>query len=156
MEQEQKMSFPKLDLHDLKDVWMLGNMARSWAAQPLALSSDDLQRYQDLCHRYGLAPAEVLHQFQTMVFVGPEMVPVTDRGSGPRPSPHPRHEADRMQQSGVVGVDYPPDGGHFLEHGDQDPGHWEPGSGEWHVGLQTECVSSVCKASLLADQEHSV
>lgn len=154
--------YPRLSMHDLKDVYRLGTLARRWAEAPLALSDPELEEYQTLCDRYELRGTEVLMEFQRLVYRelnGPHeqraLPPLPPPGttSGPRPTPHPRHEADRPQQSGVVDVDYPPDGGHFLEHGDQDPGHWEPGSGEWHAGLQTECVSSVCKAALQQDRD---
>jgi hypothetical protein len=99
--------FPHLDLHDLKDVWRLGNMAQAWASQPLALGPDDLTRYQELCHRYGLAPAEVLMEFQKMAFL-PTGMPASVPGESSKPRPHPRQEVDQAQQSGDLGALVPP------------------------------------------------
>lgn len=100
--------FPKLDLHDLKDVWRLGNMARAWAERPVALGPEDMTLYMETAKRYGLEPAEVLLEFQKMAYgdpfsSGPHAMP---NGDAARPSPEPRqprHEADGGQQSGDLG-----------------------------------------------------
>lgn len=115
---EEKMAgngFPKLDLHDLKDVWKLGNMAIGWARQPLALNSEQLTMYQELCKRYGLEPAEVLMEYQKIVF-GENADPhqsdqsehallPDDRGSGPRPTPHLRAGEATAVQTAVGTLD---------------------------------------------------
>ncbi len=101
--------FPKIDLHDLKDIWKLGNMALGWARTPLALDGEQLTMYQELCRRYGLEPAEALMEFQKIAF--PELLtvklgesmPTDDRGSGPRPTPHRRPDAIPGEQSGDLG-----------------------------------------------------
>lgn len=98
--------FPHLDLQDLKDLWHLGNMAMAWARQPLALSAQDLTMYQELCHRYGLAPAEVLMEFQRMEFrrLSPDgSMPNVEVGEGSQPRPHPRETGNHIQQSGDFG-----------------------------------------------------
>lgn len=108
MEQEQEVSFPQIDLHDLKEIWRLGNMAQRWAKQPVALGPDEMMQYQETCHRYGLRPEEVLLEFQKLMFgdpfsSGPHAMPdgVTFR---PSPEPrHPRHDADSPPQSGDLG-----------------------------------------------------
>lgn len=100
--------FPRLDLHDLKDVWHLGNMAREWAMRPVALGPEDMTLFMELSKRYGLEPAEVLLEFQKMQYgdpfsSGPHRMPepTTDR-----PSPEPRqgrHDVESTQQSGDLG-----------------------------------------------------
>lgn len=101
--------FPRLSMHDLKDVYRLGMLARRWAEMPLALNSQELEEYQTLCDRYELRGTEVLMEFQRMIYAevtGVQPLPPMPRPgitSGPRPSPHPRHEDDGPQQSGDLG-----------------------------------------------------
>ena len=97
--------FPRLSMHDLKDVYRLGMLARRWADTPLALSPQELEEYQTLCDRYELRAVEVLMEFQKMTYA-PDLLrpmPTVSGGSGPRPSPHPRPEGDNAQQPGSEG-----------------------------------------------------
>lgn len=125
MEQEQDMTngFPRLSMHDLKDVYRLGTLARRWAEAPLALNSQELEEYQTLCDRYELRGTEVLMEFQRMIYeeinrdqnpVRFSPLPPPGTTSGPRPTPHPRHGGDGPQQSGVLVPSYDQtDAGYF-------------------------------------------
>lgn len=90
--------FPQIRVHELTDIWKLGNMALGWARSPLALDGPQLEMFIDLCRRYGLEPAEVLMRYQQIAF--PDLLQQKLEAS--------RERARGMPDVSGGGVPYPP------------------------------------------------
>jgi hypothetical protein len=100
-------------VHELADIWKIGNMALAWAREPLGLTPGDLESFNTLCHRYGLEPSLVLYAWQKIAF--PDLLhhklelsraaarmPDVSGGGVPYSYPQARQDRVQVEQTAII------------------------------------------------------